>query len=147
MLPFPPAAPSFDRVVLRFTRLLPAEPARGLVPAYHYRILIAGQTDAGHINFRVGDTPHVLLCAGHIGFEIHEPFRGHHYAEQACRALAPFVRSVYPAVILTCDPDNQASRRTIERLGACFLDEVAVPPTAPQFERGSRLKRRYRWVL
>jgi len=146
MMPFPPHAPAFHDVVLKFARLIPGDPTRGMVPAYHFRILIADGTDVGHINFRIGDTPHVRLCAGHIGFAIQEAFRGHKYAEQACRALAPFVRSVYSVVTITCDPDNLASRRTIERLEAQFIDEVAVPPNDPQFERGSRWKRRYQWT-
>jgi predicted acetyltransferase len=65
---------------------------------------------------------------------------------QACHAIAPFVRSIYRSVTITCDPDNLASRRTIERLGAKFVDEVAVPPHDPHYQRGSRIKRRYRWT-
>jgi tagatose 1,6-diphosphate aldolase len=49
-------------------------------------------------------------------------------------------------VTITCDPDNLASIRTIERLGASFADEVPVPPHDPHFQRGSRSKRRYRWI-
>ena len=134
---------SFGEVSLRFVRVIPGDPSRDFVPAYHFRILISDGSDVGHINFRVGDTEHVRVCAGHIGFEILEPFRAHGYSLQACRAIAPFVRSVYDAVTITCDPDNQASRRTIERLGAGFTDEVAVPPHDPHFQRGSRTKRRY----
>jgi tagatose 1,6-diphosphate aldolase len=130
---------------LRFVRMLPGDAALGQVPAYHFRILVAGESDAGHINFRVGDTPHVLTCAGHIGFEVRESFRGHHYALQACRAIAPLVRRMYPAVTITCDPENCASRRTIEKLGARFIDQVPVPPNDPQYLRGSREKRRYEW--
>jgi len=127
--------------------MLPGDPARGLVPAYHFRILEAGGLDAGHINFRVGETRHVRLCAGHIGFAIHESFRGHHYALQACQAITPLVRLVYAAVTITCDPDNHASRRTIEQLGARFIDELEVPPDDPQYQEGSRRKRRYEWRL
>jgi len=126
--------------------MLPGEPARGFVPAYHFRILRADGTDVGHVNFRVGDTPHVLGSAGHIGFGVLEAFRGHGYARLACLALAPFVRVLYPVVIITCDPDNVASRRTIERLGASFIGVVAVPPEDPQYQAGSRWKRLYRWV-
>ncbi len=97
-------------------------------------------------SFRVGDTEHVLVCTGHIGFEVLEPFQGQGYALRACRAIAPLVRSVYDGVTITCDPDNHASMRTIERLGARFVDEVAVPPHDPQYQRGSRSKRRYRWT-
>lgn len=130
---------------LRFVRIVPGEPARGFVPYYHFRVLLADGSDAGHVNFRVGDTEHVRLYAGHIGFEIGESFRGHGYAYKACRALAPFVASLYDAVIITCDPDNHPSRRTIERLGARFVDELPVPSGEPHYERGSRVKKRYEW--
>lgn len=125
--------------------MLPGDPMLGMVPAYHFRVIEPGGSDAGHINFRVGNTQHVLLCAGHIGFGIHELFRGHGYALQACHAIAPLVRLAYQAVTITCDPDNHASRRTIERLGARFLDIVPVPPDDPAYLRGSRQKRRYEW--
>jgi len=76
------------------------------------------------------------ICAGHIGFEIAEPFRGRGLSLWACRAIAPFVRSVYESVTITCDPDNLASRGIIERLGAVFVDEVAVPAHDPHYQRG-----------
>jgi predicted acetyltransferase len=137
---------SFGEVSLHFVRVIPGDPSRDFVPAYHFRILLSDGSDAGKINSRVGDTEHVRVCAGHIGFEVLGPFRGHGYSLQACRAIAPFVRSVYDAVTITFDPDNQASRRTIERLGAGFTDEVAVPLHDPHFKRGSRTRRRYRWI-
>ena len=49
-------------------------------------------------------------------------------------------------VLITCDPDNLPSSKTIEKLGASFIDEVAVSPTEPGYRRGSRVKRRYRWT-
>jgi tagatose 1,6-diphosphate aldolase len=146
LLPVPPETLSAGDVTLQFVGVVPGEVSRGFVPYYHFRILAAGGVQVGHINFRVGDTEHVRVCAGHIGFEILEPFRGHHYALQACQALALFVRSFCGAVTMTCDPDNLASQRTIEQLGASFIDEVAVPPHDPHYQRGSRCKRRYRWT-
>ena len=141
----PPADLSHGGVQLRFVKVVPGEPKRGFVPYYHFRILAPDGPDVGHINFRVGDTEHVRICAGHVGFEVIESHRGHGYALRACQAIAPFVASVYDAVIITCDPDNLASQRTIERLGACLVDEVDVPPHDPHYQRGSRRKRRYRW--
>ena len=144
--PMPPDTLIFGAVRLLFVGRFQGEPARGLAPAYQFRVVIADGLNAGHLNFRVGDTEHVRLCAGHIGYAILEPFRGRGYAQQACRAVAPFVRVFYDAVIITCDPDNAASRRTIENLGASFLDEVSVPPSDPHYERGSRSKLRYCWT-
>ena len=143
-LPEAPRYLFYGAAILRFSHVGAGAPERGLVPYYHYRIFV-GELDAGHINLRVGDTQHVRLCAGHIGYGISESFRGHGYAYQACRALAPLVRAISPEVIITTDPDNYASVRTIERLGAVFLDEMAVPEDDPHFAQGSRVKRRYQW--
>lgn len=146
--PQPPDRPSFGDVWLRFVALVPGDPSRGFVSYYQFRIMLSATgEDVGRINFRVGDTHHVTLVAGHIGYEIAEAHRGHGYSLQACRAIAPFVASIYPAVIITCDPDNIASRTTIERLGSEFLDEVEVPEHEPAFTCGSRFKRRYLWTL
>lgn len=145
--PTPPNDLVFDQVHLKFIRIVPGDASSGLVPFHHFRILTVDGSDAGHINFKVGDTEHVRLYAGHIGFEVSEPFRGRGLAFQACRAIAPFVRAFYTTVTMTSDPDNQASIRTIEQLGASFVDEVTVPPHDPQYQRGSRSKKRFRWNL
>jgi len=145
-LPVSPDNLAFGQVRLRFVRVVPGDESRHFVPSYHFRIINAEGSDVGHINFRVGDTEHVLVCAGHIGFEVLKEFRGRGYALEACRALAPFVRSLYQAVTITANPDNHASIRTIERLGAIFFDEVTVPPHDPGFQRGSQRKKRFKWT-
>jgi tagatose 1,6-diphosphate aldolase len=147
LLPTPPHNLAFGRVRLRFVRIVPGDESRGLVPAYHFRIVNGEGADVGHINFRVGDTDHVRVCAGHIGFEVLQDFRGRGYALEACRALAPFVRSIYSVVTITANPDNSASIHTIEKLGATFFDEAPVPPHDPAFSAGARRKRRYQWSL
>ena len=133
-------------VALRFVDVAPGEATRGIVPSHRFRIEADG-IDVGRINFRARDTEHVILYAGHIGFAIAEAHRGRGLAALACLALAPFANAIRDAVVLTCDPDNYASIRTIDRLGAVFLEERDVPAHDPQYDRGSRRKRRYRWVL
>ncbi|HSU54628.1 MAG TPA: GNAT family N-acetyltransferase [Candidatus Dormibacteraeota bacterium] len=146
-LPPAPETLSFGDVRLQFVRISPGDEKRGYAPFYSYRILAPDGSDAGHINFRIGDSVHIHMFAGHIGYEVLERFRGRRFAFQACKAIAPLVRQIYPDVIITCDPDNFGSKRTIERLGAMFIDEVPVPRDEPAYERGSRRKRRYRWVV
>lgn len=136
---------TFDQVSLRFSKMVAGEPEFGYAPYYHFRVHLADGSNVGHLNFRVGDSEHVRLVAGHIGYEIAESFRGHGYAYQACRAIAPFVRRFYASVIITSDPDNAASVKTIERLGCVFLDEVPVPPHEGVYRRGSGRKKRYAW--
>jgi len=146
LLPAPPGELVFETVCLRLLSIVPADAERGLSPYYHFGIF-TDAAEVGHINFRVGASDHVRLYSGHIGYEVTEPFRGNRYGLRACRALAPFMRSIYSSVILTSDPDNWPSLRTIERLGAVFLEVVAVPPEDPNYQRGSRSKRRYLWSL
>ncbi len=144
-IPNPPVRLPWGNVVLEFAQAVPADPVLELVPYYHFRITTAEGGDAGFINFRLGDSERILLYAGHIGYEVFEPYRGNRLALAACLAIGPFVRTIYESVIITCNPDNEPSRRTIERLGARFLNEIPVPPEEPAYANGSRAKRRYEW--
>ena len=142
----PPRSLAWGEVSLRYIRQYPGEVSKGFVPWHHFQIIAENGDYAGHINLRVGDTEHVRLYSGHIGYEVTKTHRGRGYALQACRALAPFVRSFYAAVIITADPDNAPSLRTIEKLGGRFIGQVDVPPHDPHYLRGSRRKLRYEWT-
>jgi predicted acetyltransferase len=143
-LPASPKQLSFDLVTLHFSEIVPGHTDLGFVPFYHYRIFV-NSADVGHINLRIGNTEHVQFYAGHVGYEITAPHRGHRYALQACLALAPFARLISPEHVITCDPDNYASHRTIELLGTRFIDEVPVSIHDPNYFRGSRIKQRFLW--
>ena len=142
----PPTFLSGDGISLRYEKTFPGDDSKGLVPFYHFKIINLAKTVVGHINFRVGDTPHVRIAAGHIGYEVAPEHRGHGYALAACKAIAPFVRRHYEQVLLTVDPSNVPSIRIIEQLGARFLDEVEVPASDPAYLKGAQRKRRYYWV-
>lgn len=146
MLPETPSDLENGPVRLRYEKTVPGDASKGLVPYHHFEILLADGTEVGHINFRIGDTRHVTMTAGHIGYGIVPEHRGHAYSYHACLALAPFVRRHYDRVVLTVDPQNVPSIRIIERLGATFLDQVDVPADDPAFEKGARTKLRYCWV-
>ena len=148
-LPDPPGDLSHQNVVLQFWETTPADEVQGVVPAYHFRIVTSNGIDVGHINVRVGDTQHVRLCAGNIGYHIRPEHRGHGFAAQACLAIADFVSSLFKdaEVLITCNPDNIASIKTIERIGGVFVDEVDVPEHEPQFAKGNTRKKRYRWPV
>jgi tagatose 1,6-diphosphate aldolase len=85
------------------------------------------------------------------GFAVHERHRGHHYAERSCRLIAPIARhhGLNP-VWITCNEANVASIRTIERLGAAYVETLTMPeeyPYASRYSAEARTKRRYRWDL
>ena len=119
------------------------------VPAYlfHMRHRATG-TRVGHINLRIGNTDKILLYTGHIGYGVDPAFRGNHYAERACRLLLPLAfQHGLTELWITCAPDNLASRKTIERLGAKFIETVDVPDDYPLPEGVIRQKTRFRIQL
>lgn len=146
-LPEPPQRLTHADTTILFSHLTPENLQTGFVPGYHFTIFDARGRDVGRINLRIGRTLHLVNAAGHIGYEIHPRHRGNRYAEKACRALAPWAASFKMDLIITANPDNQASLRTIENLGAEFIDEVDVPPGDPHFERRDKRKKRYLWKL
>jgi len=145
-LPDAPKGLAYGEVHLVLDRLVPGDRKKGLVPYYHFSIRLDRGQPVGHLNFRVGNNEHIRICAGHLGFRILDDHRGHGYAYQACRAVAPFVKQLTSSVILTCDPDNLPSIRTIEKLGARFIELAEIPPADPGYAHGARFKRRYTWV-
>src|SRR5215204_4797163 len=73
---------------------------------------------------------------------------GHRFAERSCRLILPLARRHgFDTLWITCNPDNVASRRTCERLGAELVGIVDVPPDNDVYERGSERKCRYRLAL
>ena len=136
---------SDDQLRLRLLRTETAGESVWKAPTYRFDIqLVEKDQRIGHLNFRIGDS---LLCthyAGQIGYGIDEAHRGHHYAERACRLVLPFVaRHGVHSLWITCNTDNTASRRTLERLGAELVEIVTVPDDYPFGSGTLRQKCRY----
>lgn len=73
----------------------------------------------GRCEYR-NETGRDLYYYGNIGYVIYPPYRGHHYAYHACTRLFDVLRQKKPGlrnVIITCNPDNTPSQKTILRLG------------------------------
>lgn len=141
----PPLNMHSGPVKLIFEKIVDVEPEGELVPFYHFKITDKEGAIVGHINFKAGDTNHIRQCVGHIGYEILPEYRGNSYAYFACDAIKPFIRAFYEKVILTSDPENIPSIKTIEKLKAKFLNEQMVPPNDPSYKSGSKKKKRYEW--
>lgn len=86
-----------------------------------------------------------IVFWGHIGYNVKEIFRGNSYAYHACIVIAPFVRFVYSNVFLTCNPDNLASKKTIEKLNCKYLGEININENEQAYKNGERTKCRYLW--
>ena len=117
------------------------------VPTYNFQMMSISQEEKmGQINLRVGSTSHVEQYAGHIGYGVSPSHRGHHYAARSVKLLLPLARllGINP-VWITCDPENAASRRSLEIAGAELVEIVDVPETCGIRKFGGKLlKCRYR---
>ena len=137
-----------DELALLLNRHLEGDRALEGVPAYLFDIVLHDGTLVGQIDLRIGQSPAPITYAGHVGYGIDAPFRGHGYAAEACRLLVPVALDHdMTALWITCNPDNQASIRTCEHLGARLVERVKVPRWSELWRRGDREKLRYYWPL
>lgn len=121
-----------------------AEESVWRVPAYIFGVQLRESGKIiGRVSLRIGSEKQ-LKYSGHIGYQIDADHRGNHFAERAARLVLPIARRHgFSEVWITCNPDNPASQRTIERLGATFIETVDVPDDYPMPLGAIRQKRRY----
>jgi len=131
---------------LHLREISEAIPERGWVPAYHFTIVLAEtQEPIGLLSLRVGETESLRMYAGQIGYAIAESHRGRRLAARAARLAVPLAHRLgLDPVWITCDPANAPSRRTLEMLGAEYVDEVEIPEGHEMYAMGARVRARYR---
>lgn len=140
-----PGTPTDDDLALVLAECQAAEVSVWREPAYIFHIVHAPTGEkAGRLSLRVGRREWTLLYNGHVGYSVEPAFRGHRYAERACRLVLPLARRHGMTELwITCAPDNPASRRTIKRLGGEYVETVEVPPDFPLPPGAVRQKMRY----
>ena len=113
---------------------------------YHIEDADSGQ-QIGRMELRLGHE-HAIDFLGNVGYSILPAFRGHHYAAKACRLLAPIARAQgMDYVTITCDTDNEPSRKTIESLGAQYLGKLERRVFLGPGRSYAHEKYNYRWDL
>ncbi len=129
-------------------RLSPPQKELGFGHERNWRITLHGcRQEIGQIAYRPGESPAVFFF-GHIGYHIQPEWRGHHYAEKACRLIREeILRSGKSSVVITCDPDNEPSRKTCRALGCLWESEVPVDEWLQRKYDISPRKERYIWRL
>jgi tagatose 1,6-diphosphate aldolase len=122
----------------------------GRVPTYHFWMLIDPPVGdpairmAGGLGLRIGTNAEIERYSGNIGYHVYPSARGSRLAERACQLVIPLAkRHGMERIWITCNPDNIASRRTCERLGAKLVDTVIIPKEHPFRMRGESEKCRY----
>ena len=116
-----------DEIKLVLERVEDANVERGWVPAYYFAICNHNGVKMGTCDLRIGHNDNSYY-GGNIGYSIDEEYRGHHYAGKACLLLFKLARlHDLGYLYITCDPENLASRKTCEYVGAEFLGVKELP--------------------
>lgn len=114
-------------IQLILEKTVEADPAKNWLSAYHFAICDLDGTKMGACDLRIGHNESVYY-GGNIGYRVEEPWRGHHYAGKACRLLFELARRHgMEYLIITCDPDNRASRKTCQWLGGELVEIAELP--------------------
>jgi predicted acetyltransferase len=115
-----------------------AEQGRGLPERHVPNTSFFGFADAlmiGRLMLRHTVNEFLLRVGGHIGYVVVPEHRGRGYATEMLRQGLDAARSMgLGKVLITCDEDNAASRRTIEKCGGVYEDSY-FGPEAPASKR------------
>ena len=108
---------------------------------YRFNIkLILNNNIVGQCSFRVGDIDNRhIKYGGNIGYNVDEKFRGNKFSLKACKLLLYLAKlHGMKNVYITCDPENFASRRICELLGAKFETLLILPEDDYNFIHNNR---------
>lgn len=137
-----------EQIFLKLEVKHPANPEKGFVPSYGFAICsIRTGMKIGEISLRVGFNSNIYF-GGNIGYSVMPEHRGKHYAAKACLLILSLARKHnMEKLIITCNPDNIASRRTCELAGAKLTEIVDLPPENDMYQEGERQKCIYEVIL
>lgn len=86
-----------------------------------------GTTFLGRLSIRHRLNDWLSIYGGHIGYEVRPSARGHgHATDMLCRALPHAEALGIDPALITCDHDNEPSRRVIEANGGIFDDRRGI---------------------
>lgn len=135
---------SNQEIDLILTSTKEANDELGYVPAYYFDIrLHNNDTCIGKIDLRIGHN-HNTYFGGNIGYEIDEAYQGNGYAYKAVLLVCTLAKAhAMDKVIITCNPDNYASRKTAEKAGGQLIEIIDIPVDNDMYRLGERKKCRY----
>ena len=107
----------------------------GRVPTTILAVTVDGDL-VGSLSIRHELNAMLARYGGHIGYTIVPSHRRKGYATQALRQALPIARSLgIDEVLVTCDEDNTASARVIEKCGGEFESVSDPAPWGTQMRR------------
>lgn len=112
------------------------------VPTVFYDIYLSGTKQRlGKCDLRLKNDG-FMYYYGNIGYNILESQRGHHYAYYACKILFKIAKEEFDMqeLIITCNPDNDASYKTLKKLKGDLVAVAQIPYDHELYEKGDRFK-------
>lgn len=101
----------------------------GYVPQTTYWLVDGGEFIGG-VRIRHMLNDHLREIGGHIGYNIRPSKRGRGYGKKILELALPKAKELgIDRVLLTCDVDNEPSRKIIEKNGGVLENQVANPET------------------
>lgn len=136
-----------EEIQLVLEKIVQGDTEKGWVPAYHFAICNNDKKKLGVCDLRIGHNDK-LYYGGNIGYRIDAEHRGHHYAGKACLLLFELARKHdMEYLIITCNPDNYASRKTCQYAGGELLEIVKLPEDNDMRQDGDSEKCIFRFQL
>ena len=109
-----------------------------LVPKSHWWAVMDGRF-VGRIAIHHELNDALRISGGHIGYDTVPSVRGRGVATEMLRQALPLARTLgLGEVLLTCDEDNPASHRVIEKNGGSLRETKTLDPSKPA--------KRYYWI-
>ena len=129
-----------DEIYLRLDRTASSDEAKNWLPAYYFTICRKDGTEVGACDFRVGHNENTYY-GGNIGYEIKPEHRGQHCAGKACLLLFELAKKHgMKYVVITCSPENTASRKTCLYAGGTLKEIADLPPDNDMYLEGEKQK-------
>lgn len=94
---------------------------------YYIFLMMVDNKEVGRLTLREGNREE-RYYDGHVGYSVEPEYRGHSYAFQAVLKLKKIAQKLgFEELVITCSPDNIASKKTILKLGAKYLETAVIP--------------------
>lgn len=119
---------------LRFDRKRQTKILDSKIQEYVFGMYSTGTNNRiGSIKLRPRLTQELEEYGGHVEYEVNKKFRGNNYAVKSCTLLFPLMKKLkINPIIITCNPTNIASIKTIEKIGGKFVSTKNIQISSTQ---------------
>ncbi|MCI5997390.1 MAG: GNAT family N-acetyltransferase [Peptoniphilaceae bacterium] len=116
-----------DEIKLILQKTTEENKEKNWVPSYIFDICDLIGNKMGQCDLRIGYNEG-LYYGGHIGYQIDEKYRGHHYSAKACKLLFKLAKMHnMDYLYITTSPDNKASNKICKYINGEFLGIFELP--------------------